>query len=97
MILPRHAAAVPYDCETIVRRLWDYIDGRLALTARDEVEAHIAACERCAPHFSFASDLRRSIGATRPEVTDADEAALRDRVRQTLRSLNPDDESHDGE
>ena len=78
------AVTVPYDCETIVRRLWDYLDGRLPHVQHAEVEAHLAACALCAPHFTFAARLRASISAAAPEVSDDEAARLRARVRRAL-------------
>ena len=45
--------ASPLDCEHAVRRLWDYLDGRLPNLAREEVEAHLATCELCTSRFAF--------------------------------------------
>jgi anti-sigma factor RsiW len=84
---PMHAedaGTVPHDCETIVRRLWDYLDGRLPHVQHTEVEAHLAACAHCPPHFAFAERLRASIGAAVPEVSDDDASRLRARVRRAL-------------
>jgi anti-sigma factor RsiW len=78
------AGTVPYDCETIVRRLWDYLDGRLPHVQRDEVEAHLAACALCPPHFAFAQRLRASISAAVPDVPDDEASRLRTRVRRAL-------------
>ncbi len=78
------------DCETTVRRLWDYIDGRLPDLAREEVEAHLAACVHCPPRFAFARTMRQALetSAERDRAlgpADALEAALRARVREALR------------
>lgn len=75
----------PIDCETAVRRLWDYIDGRLATMARDEVDAHLETCEQCPPHFDFARTMRGALAASAPSPAGADdEARLRERVRVAL-------------
>jgi anti-sigma factor (TIGR02949 family) len=82
------------DCETAVRRLWDYLDGRLPDIPRAEVEQHLAACELCPPHFDFARTMHRAIAASAPpQVTDDEEARLRERVRSALRALRTDDET----
>ena len=76
------------DCETAVRRLWDFLDGRLSQSARDEVEAHLAVCAYCPPHFRFASDMRRMLEATAvPELADDEHTQLRARVRGALARL----------
>jgi anti-sigma factor RsiW len=79
----------PPDCEAIVRRLWDYVDGRLAIPDRAEVEAHLVACASCPPHFAFARRLRAAIAASAPAVTDDDEVRLRARLRRALERAAP--------
>lgn len=80
-----HETRAPIDCDTAVRRLWDYIDGRLATMAREEVDAHLATCERCPPHFAFARTMRGVLASIVPPVADAEyEARLRERVRVAL-------------
>jgi anti-sigma factor RsiW len=80
-----HTPASPIDCETAVRRLWDYLDGRLPEMTRAEVEAHLASCELCPPHFEFASKMQRGLAASSRPVSSEDEARLLDRVRDALR------------
>jgi anti-sigma factor RsiW len=76
----------PIDCEATVRRLWDYLDGRLTNIAREEVEAHLAICELCALRFDFAKKVQSAIPlAEATLVTDDAEARLRARVREALR------------
>jgi hypothetical protein len=41
-----HPTPAPIDCETAVRRLWDYIDGRLATMAQDELLARVRELTR---------------------------------------------------
>ena len=73
------------ECERAVRRLWDYVDGRLATMARDEVDAHLATCEGCPPHFAFARAMRDALAASAPGPVSADEdGRLRQRVRIAL-------------
>ena len=86
-ISPESSGAKPaaIDCVTAVRRLWDYLDGRLSPVAHDEVESHLATCERCPPHFMFAERMKRSLaGASAPAISSEDEARLRQRVRGAL-------------
>lgn len=72
------------DCETAVRRLWDYLDGQLPPQSRDEVEAHLATCVLCPPHFAFARSMQRALAKSAPAVA-AEEQPLTDRVRAALR------------
>ena len=75
----------PIDCATAVRRLWDFLDGRLTAVAHDEVEAHLATCALCPPHFAFARAIRASLAVSALPGEDADETRLRLRVRGALR------------
>lgn len=77
----------PIDCEVAVRRLWDYLDGRLPEIARAEVEAHLESCAHCPPHFDFARTMQRALAASSPPAADGDEDHLRERVRAALRRL----------
>ena len=84
----------PIDCETAVRRLWDFLDGRLPDLARAEVEAHLATCELCPPHFAFARMLRSGLAASAPPpVASDEEARLRERVAQALDALRARDDA----
>ena len=88
---PQDDAATPHvahiDCEATIRRLWDYLDGRLPEMARDEVEEHLATCAYCAPHFVFARTMQGALAASTPAAADTDEDRLRERVRAALRRL----------
>jgi anti-sigma factor RsiW len=80
--------STPIDCETAVRHLWDYLDGRLTTMASRDVEAHLAVCGRCPPHFAFARSLQRALAASAPPgVSPDDEARLRDRIRIALQRM----------
>jgi anti-sigma factor (TIGR02949 family) len=83
------AEAIPvFDCEQTVRRLWDYLDGQLGPVDLAAVDSHLAACDRCPPHFAFE---RRFLDVVR-EVRGASagpngsEATLRARVLAALRA-----------
>jgi anti-sigma factor RsiW len=68
-----------------VRRLWDYLDGGLAAPTHREVEAHLATCADCPPHFAFAARTLDALAAARPDAPSPDEeAALRARVQAAL-------------
>lgn len=81
---PGARAPSPIDCETAVRRLWDYLDGELDPTRTAEVESHLAVCRLCPPHFAFARALVAAIEATERAGTPPD--ALRSRVLAALRA-----------
>ena len=71
------------DCEHAVRQLWDYLDGRLPDEAREEVAAHLSACDNCTSHFAFETSLLNAVRTLRR--SDAEFGSLRDRVRASLR------------
>jgi anti-sigma factor RsiW len=79
------------DCQTAVKRLWDFLDGRLPAQSRDEVEAHLATCALCPPHFVFARSMQRALAESGPAVVE--EQPLTERVRAALRRQReaPDD------
>jgi len=79
------------DCEATIRRLWDYLDGRLPEIARAEVEEHLATCVHCPPHFVFARSMQVALAASAPPATDSEEDRLRERVRAALRRLADDE------
>jgi anti-sigma factor RsiW len=76
------------DCETTIRRLWDYIDGRLPGLSHEEVEAHLVWCEGCRHRFGFARTLQRALAASAAPPRGVDEhERLRERVRSALARL----------
>ena len=78
------STAAPIDCTTAVRRMWDALDGALDAARMAAVEAHLAECEQCPPHFAFARELRRHIAAARLEHEEPE--ALRARLVGLLRA-----------
>jgi len=80
----RPAAPTPIDCETAVRRLWDYLDGELGDEQMAEVRAHVDACRLCPPHFDFARTFLNAIAAGRREHERP--GALRARLVAALRA-----------
>jgi anti-sigma factor (TIGR02949 family) len=70
------------DCRHVVQRLWDYLDGRLDAAELAAIDAHLADCERCPPHFAFERSFLRALRAARREH-DAPEA-LRAHVAAAL-------------
>ena len=82
-----HVSSSHVDCESVIRRLWDYLNGRLTAMTHDEVEAHLESCEQCPPHFTFASEMRKALAASPAPVSSDDESRLRARVRNALDSV----------
>jgi anti-sigma factor RsiW len=72
------------DCEATVRRLWDYLDAELDETRAAEVDAHLAHCPECPPHFVFAREMLEAMAASRRAPDEV--PWLRTRVYAALRA-----------
>jgi mycothiol system anti-sigma-R factor len=81
MSSPFSSSAAVIDCETAVRRLWDYLDGELDAARFAEVEQHLATCAACTEHVEFSRAFLRAVtehgASTAAPATDAE---LRQRV-----------------
>jgi anti-sigma factor (TIGR02949 family) len=72
------------DCGTVVRRLFDYLDGELSSEREAAMRSHLAVCARCYPHYDFERRFLEALAATR-EDRPAPET-LRARVLESLRA-----------
>jgi len=79
-------------CREAVEQLWAYIDGELEGADERSVEAHLAACRGCYPHYDFQRAFREFVRRHTSQTVPAD---LRKRV--FLRLLAEDRREHDGE
>ena len=72
------------DCETVVRELWDFLDGELDEARWQRIRDHLAQCTGCASHVEFAQSFLAQVAKV---PTDPDEVArLRTTVQQILQS-----------
>jgi anti-sigma factor RsiW len=83
------AGAGPFDCHAAVMRLWDYLDGELREADVRAVDAHLAECDKCPPHFRFERAFLRAVRRARrdpppPGAPDGAGRRLRDRVVAVL-------------
>ena len=69
-------------CESVVRQLWPYLDGKVDEAERERIVAHLVNCERCASHVDFARAFIEAVGQFGPRATVSD--ALRNRVITAL-------------
>ena len=83
--LPDPASTAPIDCETAMRRLWDYLDQRLPDISRAEVDAHLSACAPCRTHVTFAASMRAALAASASTSSTDELGELMGRVRDTIR------------
>ncbi|HVO34064.1 MAG TPA: zf-HC2 domain-containing protein [Gemmatimonadales bacterium] len=41
------------DCQSVIRQLWEYLDGELPAGEAEEIREHLAACAHCYPQYEF--------------------------------------------
>ena len=58
------------DCATVVRELWEYLDGRASSADAAEIKAHLEWCEGCRAHFAFEDRLVKTIARLRRQHSD---------------------------
>lgn len=73
------------DCRHVIRRLWDYLDGRVHEDEREGIVAHLAWCNGCASHYRFEGEFLSAVGRLRRDEDEYD--ALRAQVIDRLRAL----------
>ena len=67
------------DCTSAVKRLWDFIELRLDVPQKEEMEEHLAFCRRCCGEVEFAEELRGLLkGSARPNLPPDAAARLND-------------------
>ena len=69
-------------CEEAASRLYEYLDGELAVEHMEEIRCHVAQCERCYPVYEWERmflDVLRDRGDA-----PASNEALRERVARLL-------------
>ena len=72
------------DCDTVMRQLWDYLDGELTPDLMDAIGDHLRVCARCQPHAGFEKSFLAALASARREHSDPDGVA--ERVRAALRA-----------
>ncbi len=72
----------PLDCLTVVKELWDYLDGELMPERTAQIREHLATCTGCRSHVEFC----RAFVSRVPElpVSGEETEALRERVMAAL-------------
>lgn len=70
------------DCESVVRRLWPFLDHALPDTERAIVAQHLATCVDCRSHFDFAAAFLSAVHASGAPIADVE--ALRARIVAAL-------------
>lgn len=70
------------DCREAVHRMWAYLSQALERADAEELEGHLAVCQRCCGELEFSRELRDRVSAVEtqrmpPEVASKVEAVLR--------------------
>ena len=79
------AMSVPMlDCESVMRQLWDYVDGELTPQRMDEIRVHVEMCQRCYPQYEFERSFLDAIAARRR--THSDPERLRAKLLEALQA-----------
>lgn len=73
------------DCATVVRALWEYLDGRASPELVGDIDEHLARCEGCRAHFTFEERLVETIAGLRRQHSDP--VRLRQLVLGVLRAV----------
>ena len=79
------ANAPMLDCESVMRQLWDYLDGELTPEHMDAIRAHIEMCKRCYPQYEFERSFLNALAARQRMHSDPERfrtklmASLRER------------------
>ncbi len=72
------AHAPMLDCDSVMRQLWDYLDGELTPERMSQIRAHIEVCKRCFPQYEFERSFLDALAARRRQHSDLE------RLRTTL-------------
>lgn len=70
------------ECEEIVGRLWQHLDGALPESERARVVAHLEGCAGCRSHYDFARAFLEAV--QRSTDGQGEFAALRERVSRAV-------------
>jgi anti-sigma factor (TIGR02949 family) len=71
-MLPADSVNFPPDCESVVRALWDHLDGETDPETTRSIDEHLASCEGCRSHADFERDVVERISALRREHSNPD-------------------------
>ncbi|GAC1515699.1 MAG: hypothetical protein NVS1B4_07270 [Gemmatimonadaceae bacterium] len=58
------------DCDSVMRQLWDYLDGELTPDRMSAIREHLAVCARCHPQMEFERTFLKVLAAARREHSD---------------------------
>lgn len=70
------------DCDTVMRQLWDYLDGELTPESATAIERHLEMCKRCAPEAEFQRKFLEALARVPVDVPDVE--GVRERLTRAL-------------
>ena len=72
------------DCGSVMRQLWDYVDGELTPQRMEEIRVHVEMCQRCYPQYEFERSFLDAIASRRR--THSDPERLRAKLLEALKA-----------
>ena len=60
------------DCDTVMRQLWDYLDGELTPERSEAIRRHVEMCARCNPQSEFEQAFLVALRRSRREHSHPD-------------------------
>ena len=72
------------DCESVMRQLWDYLDGELTPERMAAIRAHLDMCQRCYPQYEFERSFLDAIAGSPREHSNPER--LRARLMAALQA-----------
>ena len=75
------------DCQHVMRRLWEYLDGELPEDEVAALGAHLAECGRCSPQYRFQLAFLGLVG--RAAAAGRARPELARRIRSALATVQP--------
>ncbi len=81
-VAPGMGQAPMLDCESVMRHLWDYLDGELTPDRMVAIRAHVEMCTRCYPQYEFERSFLDAVATSAREHSALD--GLRAKVTEVL-------------
>lgn len=71
----------PLDCETVIARLFAFLDGEIADSERADIERHLERCRDCFTRAEFERRLKERLAETQSVSAPSQ---LRDRIKALI-------------
>jgi anti-sigma factor (TIGR02949 family) len=70
------------DCTSVMRQLWDFLDGELSADKMEAISAHLSMCAQCQPQAEFERSFLNAMSQAQREHSNP--GGLSSRVRDAL-------------